>query len=84
MCAITKQRVKDKPCVLGGLSVDGLQRTNEAVVDRELAGLKDAKTLEELKDILLTATDNLQKLDIFDVVEIRLNAGQTGDDKASS
>lgn len=62
--------------MLGNLSVEGLGRTQEAVVSRELSGLKDASSLEELKDVLLDATDNLKQLDIFDVVEVRMNAGE--------
>mmetsp|Transcript_142 Transcript_142/g.517 ORF Transcript_142/g.517 Transcript_142/m.517 type:complete len:474 (+) Transcript_142:112-1533(+) len=75
------ERVKDKPCKLGSLNVEGLKRTKEAVVERELAGLKDASTLEELKDVLLSATDALKNLDIFDVVEVQMHPGQRGDDK---
>ena len=69
------EQVKNKPCKLGVLNISGLQRTHDAVVDRELEGLKEARTLEEMKDVLLNATNNLKSLDIFDIVEARLGAG---------
>eukprot|EP00873_Tetraselmis_striata_P036347 jgi/Tetstr1/456611/TSEL_043314.t1 len=78
------QRVKRKACVLGNLSVEGLGRTQEEVVSRELSGLKDASSLEELKDVLLDATDNLKQLDIFDVVEVRMNAGEQREGQADT
>mmetsp|Transcript_32776 Transcript_32776/g.77703 ORF Transcript_32776/g.77703 Transcript_32776/m.77703 type:complete len:405 (-) Transcript_32776:1215-2429(-) len=77
------ERVRGKPCVLGDLLIDGLQRTDRRVVERELEGLKSAATLDEIKDVLIGATNRLHEMDIFDTVEMRVGAGTEGDDEGT-
>jgi hypothetical protein len=70
----TFEEVKQKPCKVKALGVDGLKRTKKGIVLRELVRVANASTLDEIKDTLLAAYEDLMDLDIFDAVEIVVDA----------
>lgn len=70
------EHVKGKRCKVEKLSIAGLQRTKGKLVLRELLKVKEAQTLDEIKDSLLEAYENLMGLDIFDGVEVVIDADE--------
>ena len=67
------ERIKLKPLLPAILAIGGVKQTRGYIIARELAGLSQAKNLDELKDVLLDATDSLLALDIFEAVEFTLD-----------
>ena len=68
------------PCRVERVLVVGLHRTQAAVVQAELRRVKEARTLEELRDAALRAYEELTALDIFDAVDVVLGEGTKGND----
>lgn len=66
------QRVAGAPCKVERIMLHGLQRTKASVVQAELLRLKEARTLEEIRDAALAAYEELMALDIFDAVDLVL------------
>ena len=66
----TYEDVKDKRLYATNVRLSGIERTKPELIERELQPLKDARSLDEIKDVLLEIHDNLMALDIFDAVEI--------------
>lgn len=64
------EEVKGKPCKVTELEVTGFQRTKPDVVARELEGVRNATTLEEIKEELLEALVAFQELDVFSEVTV--------------
>lgn len=67
--------LKDRPCRLSGLRIEGLKRTGTDLVLRELDAVRSARTLVGLKDALMKAHADLTDLGIFDAVELLLDEG---------
>lgn len=68
------ESVKDKPCHVVTVKKLYLEqepplRTNEHIIDRELARVQDAQTLEEIYDALDVACKHLEALDVFNGIE---------------
>lgn len=61
------------PLRVAAVAIRGLQRTSRPIVERELSNLKEAKTLDEVKSVLLSDWEHLQTLGIFSVVELVLD-----------
>ncbi|CAL8469714.1 g9256 [Coccomyxa elongata] len=74
----TYDAVKDKRLVVEKVTIVGLDRTKAYVVSRELEPVKDARSLDEIKDVLLEAHEHLQSLGIFDGVEVIITDSETG------
>lgn len=68
-----------KPCRVGRISLLGLNRTKAGLVERELRRVEHASTLEEIKDELLEAYEDLVGLDIFDAVDVVIDKGDAPD-----
>ena len=66
----TYEEVKDKRLYATNVRLSGIERTRPELIERELQPLKDARSLDEIKDVLLEVHENLMALDIFDAVEI--------------
>ena len=62
-------RIKDKP-----LHVDVIilqkGRTRPHVIEKELQRIRDAQTLDDLKEKLLEAQDALEALNVFEAVQL--------------
>ena len=62
-------RIKDKP-----LHVDVIilqkGRTRPHIIEKELQRIRDAQTLDELKEKLLVAQDALEALNVFEAVQL--------------
>lgn len=69
--------VKDKPLKIQHVFIRGLGRTKDYIVARELQPVTECQTLEEIKDFMLEAHDNLESLGIFDAVEIIIGDGDS-------
>lgn len=69
--------VKDKPVRVQKVVIQGLERTKGEIIARELQPVQNARTLDELKDVLLEAHDALDSLDIFEGVEIVIGDSNT-------
>lgn len=67
--------VKDAPCRVGCIYLQGLHRTKHSVLDPALAPLRDARTLDEVKDGMLKACDYLTDLGIFSAVGLQAMEG---------
>ena len=67
------ERIKLKPLMPAILAIGGVKQTRGYVIARELKGLNQAQNLDELKDVLLDATNALMALDIFEAVEFTLD-----------
>lgn len=50
------------------------QRTRQAIIDRELQRVYDAKTLQEIHDALEEAVTNLRQLDVFEEIEALIDS----------
>ena len=61
--------VKDKPCAVNALEIVGDEWTKRRIIERELKGVKDAKTLEEIMQALSESVDELNQLNIFKSVD---------------
>ena len=61
--------VKDKPCAVNALEIVGDEWTKRRIIERELKGVKDAKTLEEIMQALSESVDALNQLNIFKSVD---------------
>ena len=72
----TFDEVKTKPCQVEKLGLKGLKRTKNGIVLRELLKVRDARTLDEIKDTLLEAYEELMGLDIFEAVEVVVDADE--------
>ena len=66
-------QIKLKPLMPAILAIGGVKQTRGYIIARELQGLNQAKNLDELKDVLLDATNALMALDIFEAVEFTLD-----------
>lgn len=70
------ERIKDKP-----LHVDLVLlhkgRTRPHIIEKELLRIRDAKSLDELKEKLLEAQESLEALNIFQAVQLTLDASRT-------
>ena len=66
-------RLAPTACRVEGILLVGLQRTQSSVVERELLRVREARTLEEVRDAALTAYEELMALDIFDGVDLVLS-----------
>lgn len=64
------ERLKDSACFPARLTILGLKRTNKHLVMRELLRVKNAQTLDEIKDAVVAAYQDLMALEIFDAVDI--------------
>lgn len=73
----TYDAVKDKRLVVEKVTIVGLDRTKAYIVSRELEPVTDAKSLDEIKDVLLEAHEHLQSLGIFDGVEVIITDSET-------
>jgi hypothetical protein len=71
----TYERLAGAPLRVERIMLVGLQRTKSGVVEQELARIKDARTLEEIRDAALRAYEELMALDIFDAVDVVLGEG---------
>lgn len=71
----TFDRLKDVPCRPTKLTLVGLERTDRELVRKELLRVRDARTLDEVKDAVLDAYTDLMSLGIFDVVDIVIDQG---------
>ena len=71
----TYERLAGAPLRVEGIMLVGLHRTQSSVVKRELAGIRDARTLEEIRDAALRAYEELMALDIFDAVDLVVAEG---------
>ena len=69
-------RIKGKP-----LRVDLVLlhkgRTRPHIIEKELLRIRDANSLDELKEKLLEAQESLEALNIFQAVQLTLDAGAT-------
>ena len=61
------------PLRVSAVAIKGLQRTSRPIVERELSNLREARTLDEVKAVLLSDWENLQTLGIFSAVELVLD-----------
>lgn len=68
--------VKNKSCRVDQVAIIGLQRTKAAIVAREFLRIREARTLEEVKDAVLVTYEDLLGLDIFDAVEIVIDGSK--------
>ena len=66
-------RIRDKRLVTATLAVSGLKRTREELVTRELQPLREARSLDEIKDVLLDAVSTLMELDVFEAVSFTID-----------
>jgi len=66
----TYEEVKGKRLVATNVLLSGLERTKSDIIARELEPLQHARSLDEIKDVLLEVQENLEALNIFDAVEI--------------
>jgi len=66
----TYEDVKGKRLVATNVLLSGLERTKSDIIARELEPLQHARSLDEIKDVLLEVQENLEALNIFDAVEI--------------
>ncbi len=73
----TYEDVKGKRLVVTSVRLSGLERTIPDIIARELSPLQQARSLDEIKDVLLEVHDNLMSLDIFDAVEIIISDSDT-------
>ncbi|KAL3152135.1 hypothetical protein ABBQ32_001233 [Trebouxia sp. C0010 RCD-2024] len=73
--------IKDKP-----LHVDLVLlqkgRTRPHIIEKELLRIRDATSLDELKEKLLEAQESLEALNIFQAVQLTLDASLTGDPRS--
>ena len=53
----------------------GIERTKGYILARELEGIREARTLAEILDMLEVIRANLEALDIFEVVGIKVEKG---------
>lgn len=67
------ERLRDARLRPVRLSILGLERTKGDIVRREFARVRDARTLDEVKDAVLEAYENLMALGIFNAVEITVD-----------
>ena len=61
------------PLRVAAVAIKGLQRTSRPIVERELSNLREARTLDEIKAVLLSDWESLQTLGIFSAVELVLD-----------
>ena len=61
------------PLRVAAVAIKGLQRTSRPIVERELSNLREARTLDEVKAVLLSDWESLQTLGIFSAVELVLD-----------
>ena len=73
----TYENVKGKRLVATSVRLSGLERTVPDIVARELLPIQQARSLDEIKDVLLEVHDSLMSLDIFDAVEIIISDSDT-------
>ncbi len=73
----TYDAVKDKKLVVEKITIVGLDRTKAYIVSRELEPVRDAKSLDEIKDVLMEAHEHLQSLGVFDGVELIITDSET-------
>ena len=72
----TYHRVKDAPCRVERIRLEGLERTKRSVVVPALLRLVQREgTLDEIKEAALEAWDELRDLDIFEAVDVVLDQG---------
>ena len=69
------EEVKAKPLAVSVVVFEGLERTKDHIVARELQQLPSARNLEEIKDALMEAWVALQGLQIFDAVDCIIDEG---------
>eukprot|EP00854_Cymbomonas_tetramitiformis_P011570 gene11570-13669_t len=69
------ERLKGKECRVHDIEIKGYKRTRTSIIEREFKTVREAKTLDELKDTLLDASTKLSELDIFHSVDIFCDAG---------
>ena len=61
------------PLRVAAVAIKGLQRTSRPIVERELSNLREARTLDEIRAVLLSDWESLQTLGIFSAVELVLD-----------
>lgn len=61
------------PLRVAAVAIRGLQRTRRAIVERELSNLGRARTLDEVRALLLEDWENLSTLGVFSAVELVLD-----------
>ena len=61
------------PLRVTAVAIKGLQRTSRTIVERELSNLREARTLDDVKAVLLSDWESLQTLGIFSAVELVLD-----------
>lgn len=72
----TFDRVKDAPCRVERIRLEGLDRTQRSVVVPALLRLVQREgTLDEIKEAALEAWDELRDLDIFEAIDVVLDQG---------
>lgn len=75
--------VKDRRCKVSNIEIRGLERTKIPIVERELARVYNASTLEEIQHLLLEAHSDLAGLDTFNAIQILVDQGARGKDSCS-
>ena len=63
----------ETPLRVAAVAIRGLQQTSRPIVERELSNLRDARTLDEVKAMLLSDWEHLQTLGVFSAVELVLD-----------
>ena len=70
--------VREDACVVSSVEVRGNERTRDALVERELRRVYEARTLEGIKDALFAANAALQEYGIFKDVSMVIDADAAG------
>lgn len=73
----TYLQVKDKPLSVDKVIIKGLERTKSYLVARELEPLQQARSLDEIKNVMIDAHENLKSLDVFNGVEVIITDSDT-------
>jgi len=61
------------PLRVAAVSIRNLHRTRRSIVERELSNLGKARTLDEVRQLLLEDWENLSTLGVFSAVELVLD-----------
>ena len=70
--------VREDACVVSSVEVRGNERTRDALVEREVRRVYEARTLEGIKDALFAANAALQEYGIFKDVSMVIDADAAG------
>ena len=70
--------VREDACVVSSVEVRGNERTRDALVEREVRRVYEARTLDGIKDALFAANAALQEYGIFKDVSMVIDADAAG------